>query len=105
MLNSSFIKEYLPTIFYIIVIFNIIFRVIQSKKNKKGKTKKKKRKGGGNISKIFWDFLQIIWCIITFGIGNGCWWDGKNKGPTPRQITNWDGSGRDFGDWDIGWVI
>ena len=79
MLNSSFIKEYLPTIFYIIVIFNIIFRVIQSKKNKKGKPKKKKRKGGGNISKIFWDFFQIIWCIITFGIGKGCWWAGKNK--------------------------
>ena len=43
-------------------------------------------------------------------LGGICDWDWLKNAPvlplpTPRQITNWDGSGRDFGDWDIGWVI
>lgn len=107
MLNSTFIKEYLPTIFYIIVIFNIIFRVIITKKSKKKKRKKKKHKGGG-VSNLLYTFFRSIFtliiCIMT--LGGICDWDWLKNAPvlplpTPRQIANWDGSGRDFGDWEV----
>ena len=96
MLNQPFIKEFLTALFYFFVIFNIIIRIIVTKKGKK--KKKKSRKGGGNIYEIFRDFLKIIWCIITFGYGKGCFQD-KVDTPTVEQVVRQVDRGDDFGDW------
>ena len=89
-----FIKEYFAIIFYLFIISNIVIRVIITKKSKK--KKKKSRKGGGNIYEIFRDFLKIIWCIITFGYGKGCFQD-KVEIPTVKQLWYETEAGDDFG--------
>ena len=96
MLNQSFIKNFLTALFYFFVIFNIIIRIIVTKKSKK--KKKKSRKGGGNIYEFFRDFLKIIWCIITFGFGKGCFQD-KVEIPTVEQVVRQVEQGNDFGDY------
>tara|TARA_B110000971_G_C19926710_1_gene461922 strand:+ start:236 stop:586 length:351 start_codon:yes stop_codon:yes gene_type:complete len=69
---TYFIKEYLSIIFYVIVICNIIFRVIQSKRKSRKSRKSRKRKGGNN-SKFITGIFKVIWCILTLSLG--CDWD------------------------------
>ena len=96
MLNQPFIKNFLTALFYFFVLFNIIIRIIVTKKSKK--KKKKSRKGGGNIYEFFRDFLKIIWCIITFGFGKGCFQD-KVEIPTVEQVVRQVEQGNDFDDY------
>ena len=110
MLNQPFIKELLTALFYFFVIFNIIIRIIVTKKRKKKKKKKKKKnlkggvdpfaweaEAGGGLYKIFRDFLKIIWCIITWGHGKGCFQDNVEWGDV-QQVMRQEESGADFGD-------
>jgi len=71
MFISTFIKEYLTGIFYLLVIGNIIIKIIQLKRKRKRKRKRKKksRKGGG----ILGDIWYILLCIITFGLSCNFW--------------------------------
>jgi len=109
MLNQPFIKELLTALFYFFVIFNIIIRIIVTKKRKKKKKKKKKKnlkggtiftwkldaEAGGGLYKIFRDFFYIIWCIITFGQGEGCFQD-KEVESVEEQLRR-QGADEDFG--------
>ena len=90
--NSNYIiylvKEYAALIFYFIVICNIIFRVIQSKKSKKRKRKGKTRKGGG-VYDFVKGILLILQCIVSFGIVcNTQWFEAIDELPTPRELLN-----------------
>jgi len=84
---TYFIKEYLAIIFYVIVIFNILFKVILTKSNKRRKKKRRKKKGGYNVLDFFVNIFYTLICLITFGLSCGFWKENEIKDPLTDFLT------------------